>query len=106
MAHAIATAALELDGHEVAEADDGPSGIQRASTWAPDVALIDIGLPGMDGYEVARQIRRRIGRSARLIALTGYGDDNARDRGAAAGFDVHLVKPVSLGELRGILASG
>ena len=72
------------------------------SPWTPEVALIDIGLPEVDGYEVARRIRKRLGGAVRLIALTGYGDAEARRLAAEAGFDEHLVKPVdpdTLGDL-------
>jgi CheY-like chemotaxis protein len=87
---------LAHTGHEVADARDGTSGLELAARTAPEVALIDIGLPDMDGYEVAREIRRRLpGTKPRLIAMTGYGQ--ASDRAAAfeAGFDAHIVKPAS-----------
>ena len=85
---------LELEGHRVETAADGATGIRIAAATAPDTVLIDIGLPGMDGYEVARRIRRRLGNATRLVALTGYGDAEARRRIHEAGFDAHLVKPV------------
>jgi two-component system, sensor histidine kinase len=87
---------LRLRGHEVSVVSDGPSAIERIVADRPDVALIDIGLPDMDGYEVARTIRRQISdHKPRLIAMTGYGQ--ASDRAAAfeAGFDAHIVKPAS-----------
>jgi two-component system, sensor histidine kinase len=87
---------LRLRGHEVSVVGDGPAAIELIVAEKPDVALIDIGLPDMDGYEVARVIRRQIsGHSPRLIAMTGYGQ--ASDRAAAfeAGFDAHIVKPAS-----------
>jgi signal transduction histidine kinase len=86
---------LRLKGHEVTVVDDGPSAVRVISAQKPDVALIDIGLPGMDGYEVARTLRRELGAHVRLIAMTGYGQ--ATDRAAAlhAGFDAHIVKPAS-----------
>lgn len=68
--------------------------MRLAVDWTPDVAIIDIGLPEIDGYEVAARIRRRVGDAVRLIALTGYGDPEARDLAMNAGFDEHLVKPV------------
>jgi signal transduction histidine kinase/ActR/RegA family two-component response regulator len=85
---------LQLWGHTVDIAEDGPIGVDLASSLKPQIALVDIGLPGLDGYAVAREIRARLGNSIRLIALTGYGqpDDHARTR--AAGFDLHLVKPI------------
>jgi CheY-like chemotaxis protein/anti-sigma regulatory factor (Ser/Thr protein kinase) len=88
--------ALELSGHEVHEAEDGPGGIEAACRVRPDVALIDIGLPGVDGYEVARRIRAATGgERIRLIALTGYGQPEDRRRSLEAGFDAHLLKPVT-----------
>jgi two-component system, sensor histidine kinase len=86
---------LELWGHEVLVADDGASGYQSAVALRPEVALIDLGLPGMDGYEVARRIRASLGiASPLLIALTGYGAPEQRSQALAAGFDLHIVKPV------------
>jgi signal transduction histidine kinase len=96
---------LELDGHNVRVASNGPTGVRTATETAPDVVLVDIGLPGMDGYEVARRLRRRLGSSVRLVALTGYGDTDARRRSAEAGFDGHLVKPVFPENLARALAS-
>ena len=87
---------LRLRGHEVSVAIDGPAAIELIVAQKPDVALIDIGLPDMDGYEVARAIRRQLTEyKPRLIAMTGYGQ--ASDRAAAfeAGFDAHIVKPAS-----------
>jgi PAS domain S-box-containing protein len=86
---------LRLEGHEVHEAADGPSGVAATAAVAPDVVLIDVGLPGLDGYEVARRIRTTPeGKDVVLIALTGYGQAEDRRRALAAGFDVHLTKPV------------
>ena len=88
-------AALGLAGHEVHLASDGPSGVSAAVALRPDAALVDIGLPGFDGYEVARRIRAECpGKSIHLIALTGYGQPEDRRRTVEAGFDDHLVKPV------------
>jgi signal transduction histidine kinase/ActR/RegA family two-component response regulator len=81
-------------GHEVHQAPDGPAGLDAARKLEPDVVLIDVGLPGLDGYEVARRIRLGGGRRPILIALTGYGMPEDRERAREAGFDVHLVKPV------------
>ena len=87
---------LALAGHEVHEAADGPTGIAQAQAVAPDVALIDVGLPGLDGYEVVRRIRATdLGRTMRLVAITGYGQAEDRLRALAAGFDAHLTKPVA-----------
>jgi signal transduction histidine kinase/CheY-like chemotaxis protein len=86
---------LELEGHRVEVAQDGLSGVDAARTIRPDIVLTDVGLPGLDGYEVARQIRTHLGNDARLIALTGYGQPEDRRRAIEAGFDALLVKPVS-----------
>jgi CheY-like chemotaxis protein len=92
---------LKSDGHEVHQAADGISGLEVFRRTAPLVAVVDIGLPGMDGYEFARQLRAEpSGRDVRLIALTGYGFPEDRERSRAAGFDSHLVKPVTPDELR------
>jgi CheY-like chemotaxis protein len=91
---------LSLQGHEVFEAADGPAAIQAVEDRRPQAALIDIGLPGLDGYEVARRIRAAAaGRHLLLIALTGYGQPDDRRRAEEAGFDRHLVKPVDPGGL-------
>jgi CheY-like chemotaxis protein/two-component sensor histidine kinase len=82
-------------GHEVATAEDGPSGVDRVLHERPDVALIDIGLPLMNGYDVARAIRKVMPNgSIRLIAVTGYGQPVDKDLAARAGFDMHLLKPI------------
>ena len=92
--------ALELEGHEVHEASDGPLGLAAILNLRPDVALVDIGLPGFDGYELARRVRASpTGKSAHLVALTGYGQPEDRQRAIEAGFDTHVVKPVSLDAL-------
>ena len=93
--------------HEVIFAVNGPEGVDRARALKPDVALIDIGLPGFDGYEIARRIRGEgsdWARAVRLIALTGYGQAADRARAIEAGFDVHLLKPVDPAKLRELLA--
>ena len=86
--------AREMAGHRVAGAEDGPHGVDLALERTPEVVLVDIGLPGLDGYEVARRIRDVLGRRVTLVALTGYGQVEDRRRTREAGFDVHLVKPV------------
>jgi signal transduction histidine kinase/ActR/RegA family two-component response regulator len=86
---------LELDGHEVQDAEDGPQGLELALASRPEVVIVDIGLPGLDGYEVARRLRATLGDTPLLIALTGYGQPEDRRLSLDAGFDVHLVKPVS-----------
>jgi signal transduction histidine kinase len=86
---------LEIMGHQVVEAADGLAAVDRARDSAPDVAIVDIGLPGIDGYEVARRVRADEGtRRMPLVALTGYGQDDDRRLALEAGFDEHLVKPV------------
>jgi PAS domain S-box-containing protein len=101
---------LTLIGHEVRTAYDGPSALDSARGFLPEIVLLDIGLPGLDGYEVARRLRHDIlsGREVVIIALTGYGGEEDRGRSQAAGFDYHLVKPVmqdTLNELLNNLAS-
>jgi two-component system, sensor histidine kinase len=85
---------LELDGHRVDVAEDGPRGVDLALARAPEVVLVDLGLPGLDGYEVARRIRETLGEAVTLVALTGYGQAEDRRRTREAGFDAHFVKPV------------
>jgi two-component system CheB/CheR fusion protein len=86
---------LKLWGHESEVAPDGPAAIERAAALRPHVVLLDIGLPGMSGYDVARELRRRPeSAGAMIVAVTGYGQSEDRQRSAAAGFDHHLVKPV------------
>lgn len=88
-------AALALGGHEVRAASDGESALALAAEASPDVALIDLGLPDISGYEVARRLRAAGGGRMTLIALTGYGQDADRRRALEAGFDAHLTKPVT-----------
>jgi signal transduction histidine kinase/ActR/RegA family two-component response regulator len=93
-----------LLGHEVHEAVDGAGGVDAALRLLPDLTLVDIGLPGIDGYEVARRIRSEPrGRSLRLVALTGYGRSEDRERALAGGYDEHLVKPVDPARLAALL---
>src|SRR6185437_4693187 len=92
-------------GHQAEAVYNGKDALQRVSSLRPDVALVDIGLPGMDGYELAKRLRAVPELSGvRLIALTGYGQADDRDRAIAAGFDDHLVKPVDLQALERALA--
>jgi PAS domain S-box-containing protein len=98
-------ALLEVWGHEASACHDGPSAVTAAVELRPAVVLLDIGLPGMDGYEVARQIQALPDNPVRLLAaLTGYGQQEDRERSAAAGFNVHLTKPVDPARLRALLA--
>jgi two-component system CheB/CheR fusion protein len=96
---------LLLDGHAVREAGDGHAGLASLLADPPDVALVDVGLPGLDGFEVARLARKNPELDGvRLVALTGYGQSEVRDALLAAGFDEHLVKPVGADELARVLA--
>jgi PAS domain S-box-containing protein len=98
---------LELRGHEVRVAHTGPQGVEAAKGWRPDVVLCDIGLPGLDGCGVARALRLNPATArARLLALTGYGQEEDRRRSREAGFDHHLVKPADPEELQRLLATG
>ncbi len=98
------TGLLRLWGHQVEEADDGPGGLTAIRRQPPDVALVDIGLPDLDGYELARQVRAAPGGDrVVLIAVTGYGQPQDRRRAVEAGFDDHLVKPVDLDKLMRLL---
>lgn len=97
---------LEILGHPVDVAYDGPSGLTAARAARPDVVLCDVGLPGgMSGYQVAAVLRAELP-GARLIAVTGYGRDEDVKRAIAAGFDQHLVKPVSVEQLQQVFAAG
>jgi CheY-like chemotaxis protein len=95
---------LELDGSSVTAAADGIAGVEMILRERPDVAFIDIGLPELDGYQVAHRIRETLpSGDVYLVALTGYGDDDDRRASLEAGFDEHLVKPVKTDDLRGLL---
>ena len=97
---------LEHAGHEVHEAVDGPSGVAAILSIRPDIALVDVGLPGLDGYELARQVRaREAAQRVRLVALTGYGLPDDQRRAREAGFDAHLVKPVDPERLARVIAA-
>ena len=87
------------------EAGDGAGVVRQAVEHSPDVVILDLGLPDMDGFEAARRIRRRLGDSVWLVALSGYGNDEARRRGREAGFDTHLVKPVAPEDLTRAIGS-
>ena len=95
---------LEGDGHEVRVASDGPGGLALAKEYRPDVALLDIGLPNMNGYELAQRMREEPSlEGTLLIAVTGYGQMHDRARASASGFHHHLVKPVEFGALQQLL---
>ncbi|RKG97115.1 response regulator [Corallococcus sp. CA053C] len=96
---------LELWGHQVAVAPDGVQGLALALEHAPDLALVDIGLPGVDGYQVAAALRARVGQHVRLVALTGHAEPEAYERALKAGFDLHLTKPVRPADLDRVLSN-
>jgi CheY-like chemotaxis protein len=96
---------LMVLGHEVDVAYDGPEGLDRVRTFRPDVLLLDIGLPRMDGYEVAQRVRKEEGlEGLRIIAITGYGQDDDRLRSKKAGIDHHLVKPIVMSALAALVS--
>lgn len=95
---------LKILGHQVVLAHDGLQAVEVALRERPDIILLDIGLPGQDGYQTCRSLREQGMTQQLIVALTGYGQDEDRARSAQAGFDVHLVKPVSLAEIQQILA--
>jgi CheY-like chemotaxis protein len=97
---------LGLMGHETRTANDGIQAIEVADEFRPDAIVLDIGMPKLNGYEVARQIRQKEwGRQVLLIALTGWGQETDRLRSSDAGFDAHLIKPVDANEIQRLLAN-
>jgi DNA-binding response OmpR family regulator len=91
-------------GHSVQAADDGGSGADLILRLSPDVAIVDLGLPVLDGYKLAERVRSQVGpNSVRLIALTGYGQESDRIRAREAGFDAHLVKPADINAVMSVL---
>ncbi|HZJ68033.1 MAG TPA: response regulator, partial [Kofleriaceae bacterium] len=97
---------FELAGHTVRVAHDGKRALEVAAEFEPECVMLDIGLPLIDGYEVARQLRARDGdRRRTLVAITGYGQEDDVQRALDAGFDRHLVKPVSIDQTLEIIAS-
>jgi CheY-like chemotaxis protein len=94
---------LTLHKQQVFEAEDGLNGLERLLSIRPDVALIDIGLPKLSGYDVASKARERLGKNTLLIAISGYGQSEDRQRALAAGFDDHLVKPVNFDQISRLL---
>jgi signal transduction histidine kinase len=97
---------LQLGGHEIHKAVDGVQALEAATRVRPDLVLLDIGMPGMDGYEVARRIRSQPwGRAAKLVALSGWGQESDRKRSREAGFDTHCIKPLDPQRLSMLLAS-
>jgi CheY-like chemotaxis protein len=101
----MARLGLELLGQTVSTASNGETGVRMALEDSPDVVIVDIGLPGLDGYEVGRRLRQALGGRIRLVALTGYSQPEDRRRVREAGFDVHLVKPVIPADLLSVITS-
>jgi CheY-like chemotaxis protein len=101
----LLAAILTQRGYRVSTAEDGQSGIDGALAQRPQVLLVDIGLPGIDGYGLAREVRSKLGYDVYLVALTGYGQPQDRSRAIDAGFDVHITKPVDIDALERLLAS-
>jgi CheY-like chemotaxis protein len=96
---------VETLGHQARAVYDGTTALAIARSEPPDVMFVDIGMPGMNGYDVARQVRSRADLGlVRLVALTGYGRDEDRSRALEAGFDLHLTKPVADATLRDVLS--
>jgi CheY-like chemotaxis protein len=105
-ANALAEA-LEHSGHHVRVAYDGATALRAAAEFRPRLALLDLGLPELDGYELARRLRAsRSDDPLLLVAITGYGQDADRKRSAQAGFDRHLVKPVSVADVLALAGAG
>jgi CheY-like chemotaxis protein len=97
---------LTLEGHETYEAHDGAEAVSTAERVRPDVVLMDIGLPVLDGYEACRRVRDEAwGGAIVMVAVTGWGQEDDREKSRAAGFDLHLVKPVDHDELLRLIAS-
>jgi CheY-like chemotaxis protein len=97
---------LELLGHRPEGAATGEAGVARALAARPEVMLVDLGLPDFDGLEVARRVRAALGPDPFLVAMTGYARDEDRDAALAAGFDLHLAKPVDIRILERVVARG
>jgi len=93
---------IEALGHEVRLARDGAGALEQAAKWKPDLVFLDIGLPGMDGYELAARLREQW-RDVKLVAITGYGQDRDRDKSREAGFAEHLVKPATFEAIKSSL---
>ena len=96
---------LALSGHDVATAHDGLAAIELAKEFQPHIALLDLGMPKLDGYEAARSIRQQSwGQKMKLVALTGWGQQEDKRRSREAGFDAHLVKPIDFSALEELVA--
>jgi CheY-like chemotaxis protein len=94
---------LEMSGHEVTLAHTGSAAIEKVRAAKPQVVLLDIGLPEIDGYEGARRVRAESSKPPVLVAMTGYGQEADKEQARAAGFDHHLVKPANIGDIESIL---
>ena len=95
---------LQLDGHEVLAVNTGAQALEKVRAFGPEFVLLDIGLPGVDGYEIAQHLRAVPDLPPfKIVAITGYGQDADRTRTESAGFVGHLVKPIDFGVLRGML---
>lgn len=102
---AVVSTILESEGFQVKGASNGPDAIAMANDWSPDLALLDIGLPGMSGFDVARSLRSDLGKGLTLIALTGYGQESDVATAREAGFDAHLTKPFDIDELLSLMST-
>jgi CheY-like chemotaxis protein len=96
---------LELWGHQVEVAEDGVCGVEKALAWRPNAAVVDIGLPSLNGYELAQEVRAALGSQILLIALTGYSQYHDRRRALEAGFDHFMTKPADLDQLSQLLTA-
>jgi CheY-like chemotaxis protein len=94
---------LEQWGFIVEEAEDGVEGVRKARDWRPDAAVVDLGMPVLDGFGVARRMRESLGERVLLVALTGYGGAGDRAKALSAGFDAHLLKPCDPAHLHRLL---
>lgn len=95
---------VRMRGYQVAVAHDGLEAVSSAASFMPDVALLDIGMPELDGHQVAAELRKERGADVTLVAITGWGDGEAKQRSSTAGFDHHLTKPIDLDGLISWLA--
>ena len=101
----LAKLLARIGGHVVEQAFDGPSALAAYERFRPEVVLLDIGLPGMNGHEVAQKLRATCeGQQTLLVALTGFGEEQDRELSLASGFDLHLVKPASIAELESLFS--
>ena len=100
----VTVALLKMMGHDVRAASDGPEALLAAKEYQPEIVFLDIGLPGMDGYEVARSLRAELGDATpTLVAMTGYGQTEVNRHAQKVKFDHHLVKPADIAAMRALL---